>query len=240
MDSKNWFLKNTCTAVFFIVYMVLLPMKGAAKKISSPVTFDNMQAVMYEVKKYNFLSSTPLEKLSAAKDSVFYLFQNSGNSSDFNQYHKSIADSVLRFVFQKYEAISNADTTVSNAYVEDYIYCFQRFVQAYHQLTEVENKMNQVEKEYRSMVWNPYLFLEMEEIRKERIFRAYKKTIIPYLENGMLNYITCERVDSLGGEFIVLYDKMIWLRKTNTKSLEKNLKKTNDTAAIIKLFELPF
>lgn len=240
MDTKNWIAKNIYAAVFFIAAMVLLPMQGAAKKMSSPAALENVQVVICGVKTQNRVFSSLLERLTTAKDSVFYLFKNSGNADDFNQYHKSIADSVVRFVFQHYDAIKNADTTVSSTYVEDHILCFERFVHAYHQLTEVANKMKQVEEEYTSTVWNPYLFIEMEEIRKERIFRAYKTTILPYLKNALLDQITCSKVDYLGSEFIVLYDKMIWLRNTATKSLEKKLKKTNDTASIIQLFELPF
>jgi hypothetical protein len=97
-----------------------------------------------------------------------------------------------------------------------------------------------VKEEYTRVVWNPFTLTDMTETVKERVFNAYESYLIKHLNASLNSWIACNKVQLIRINFDQLTEKMMDLRKQDTKELEKNLKRLNDITQIIKLFDLQF
>jgi hypothetical protein len=99
-----------------------------------------------------------------------------------------------------------------------------------HQLPKQEEE---IFKLYQDQVWNPFTATVMDEEVKRRITRAYKTVVIPYYLNQVQTALTCDNIDSRIKDFKQLHQRMIELRKEDTKKLERKLNRSKDPEEVL-------
>lgn len=100
-------------------------------------------------------------------------------------------------------------------------------------LKKLPEQEAQILELYQDQVWNPFTATVMDEEVKRRITRAYKTIIVPYYLNLVERQLTCDNINQRINNFNRLHQRMIDLRKEETKKLERKLKRTKEPEEVL-------
>ena len=96
----------------------------------------------------------------------------------------------------------------------------------------------EIKKLYEDAVWNPFMAVIMTEEVKKRITAAYRKYALPYLLTRTETELQCDNAGELNELFRKLYQRMQEMREEDTSRLERKLKREQDPAEILDLFDV--
>jgi hypothetical protein len=197
-----------------------------------------VQPILAETKKIAGIADKE-ETLLNKRDSIFSSFRNNLGGDTFNQYHERYAEDVIIFIEKRFSSYAKLPIEKRLTLIENELDCFDQYLLFYSFLAKLSNRLNEIDDLYTRTIWNPFTFTDMQEKVKERIFTAYKKTLIPYLLDDLEKGISCsisKRMDN----FSILFYKMKVLREQDTQELEAKLKRTASIDQIVQAFELNF
>jgi hypothetical protein len=179
-------------------------------------------------------------QLLGLKDTILSLFSNNEKRRDYNGLHLKNKEAVITFVSNEFENYAKKEIEERILEIDQLKSCFEKFLVLFQDFVRIQNNINKVKEEYTRVVWNPFTLTDMTETVKERVFNAYENHLIKHLHNSIHSLIACNKVQLIRINFDKLTEKMMDLRKQDTKELEKNLKRLSDLNQIIKLFDLQF
>lgn len=177
-------------------------------------------------------------QLLGLKDTILSLFSNDEKSRDYNGFHLKNKEAVITFVSMEFENYAKKEIEERILEIDQLKSCFEKFLILHHDFVRIQNNVDKVKADYTRVVWNPFTLTDMTETVKERVFNAYESHLIKHLHTSTNSLIAYNKVQLIRINFDKLTEKMIDLRKQDTKELEKNLKRLSDINQIIKLFDL--
>lgn len=108
-------------------------------------------------------------------------------------------------------------------YADTVLICLADLNRFVYQLSKTTSKIYELKDKYTKTIFNPYTYTNMEDIAKPKIFKAYQKTLLPYLFDDIKN-ITCHNIQVKSQNFTLLFSAMENLIYADTKKLERQLK----------------
>lgn len=176
------------------------------------------------------------ETLIQLRDSIKELFDNVNEDDMFNNYHERFGSILVDYTQNAFKTYAKKDIENRINEIDQIITCYKYFIEFYTELVQIEEKTTRLKEDYTRVVWNPFTFTEMEERVKERVFTVYESRLLPFVLNGIEESINCNDINSKVNNFNVLYERMKEIRQKDTKTLERELKRTNDLQKIIDLY----
>jgi len=102
-------------------------------------------------------------------------------------------------------------------------------------LTELPQRVEEIERLYTDRIWNNFTFTVMDELVKDELVDAYTARLIPYFNSQLSEPLTCADTELLLNAIEDSHDKLVGFRKANTKELEVALSRTSDPEKILSL-----
>jgi len=178
------------------------------------------------------------EELVALRDTIQKLFTDEYALQDYNNFHEQYSKDIISFIEKSFKEYAQKDIEERIRVTDEYIACFNDFVETYSQFSSISERINDIQELYTRVVWNPFTFTDMEEIVKERVFNAYQNYLLPAYLDNLGSQINCTNIRENMNHFDVLFSKMLELREEDTKELERELRRVSDIEKITQLFEL--
>jgi hypothetical protein len=198
---------------------------------------DSLETVTRPIieKEKQLLSLTEDEILMVVlRDSINELFSDKEN----NEYQKRFAFQVKKVVNNRFKAYAQLDIDKKVNQLSEINQCFNTVLDFYFLLAELPQKSKSIEELYTRTVWNPFTYTDMDEIVKERVYKAYNSIVLPALLDSAENNLDCNHLPDILLDFSKLFEKMESLREQDTSVLEKKLRRENDPVVIVQLLEL--
>jgi hypothetical protein len=197
------------------------------------------QKIVERYKKQSQLNEQE-EKLLELRDSIFFYFDE--NNKELNQFHKTISDKIITNTNLANNEYASLKLESKIDEIDNFISCFEDYIYLYKSFLVLPKKVKRIEEDYTKTTWNPYTFTDMDEIVKERFYKAYEEIILPHLLKDINQTINCFNVKNKIGNFDTLYVYMINSREIDTKEKERQLRRVNkfDEANIIMKIDLKF
>ncbi|MFO7720526.1 MAG: hypothetical protein R6W85_08835 [Gillisia sp.] len=173
------------------------------------------------------------DTLLQKRDSIIALFSNSGKMENYNEWHLEISTSVIVYVEQTFAHYASLPLEEKVVEIETTFACYENLAGLYAALEDLPWKLNRVDEVYTRTTWNPYTFTYMDEKVKERLFRAYKNEIFPYIWNDLKETMDCNTIDVKLENIDNLYKKMITLREEDTRHLERQIRRTRNIEELL-------
>lgn len=179
------------------------------------------------------------EQLLALHDSIQWYFggefpPNGGMLAD-NTQHARFAPVFLRRAEEALSNYARLPVEQKTVAVDSLLRCFEGTLAFYDFLKQLPLRLERVKAEYTRTVWNAYTFTYMDEVVKERIFRAYESVLLPAILNDIEQtqsaYLIATKQDNLRR----LMDRMLALRLQDTKELERQVRKQNNVSVLAQL-----
>lgn len=178
-------------------------------------------------------------KLVSLRDSVIQRFNNATQRGDYNQLHREMRDSVQRFIDTSFKEYAALDIYQRLLAVDSLQHCYSEYLGLYHALVDYNSRLEQLDQQYTRSIWNPYTFTYMDERVKERLYRAFEETVLPYVWENARRQLSCDGLSTRLNPLEQLLNRMAELRQEDTKTLENHLRKSrNDVHKCLELMGL--
>lgn len=165
------------------------------------------------------------EKLIQLKDSIVNLFALvDTNDNSYHELHRQLKPTIDRQVEQVFKSYSTLPLQQRLLEVGITIECYQQYVQLYGKLTDFDTILGQIDEEYTRSVWNAFTYTYMEERVKERLYKIYEESILPYYIGKLKNHESCEDLQQGITDIEKLLQRMMDLRMEDTRNLERQLR----------------
>lgn len=198
-----------------------------------------VEPMLEKFKKQESLTSREIE-LVERRDLIEYLFETKKDTNTYTIYHRKLSPTIISYsqeLFKEYASLG-IDRKVYE--VDYYISCFDKILEANMSLFKLQKKVENLEELYTRTLWNPYTFTYMDEIVKDRVYMVYKNEILPFLITKFETELNCQNIEQLNQNFSTLYNRMVVLRETDTKEIEKSLRRTFKLEEKLKILSLSF
>lgn len=96
----------------------------------------------------------------------------------------------------------------------------------------------EVQQLYTDQVWNPFMYIIMDETVKKRLTGAYESVLRPYFFETITTNLDCSKTENLLSQFKGSIVALKRLRKEDTRKLERKLKREKDPKVVLQLFNL--
>lgn len=96
----------------------------------------------------------------------------------------------------------------------------------------------EIQQLYTDQVWNPFMYIIMDELVKKRLTGAYESVLRPYFFETITNNLDCGKTEQLLSQFKGALLALKRLRKEDTRKLERKLKREKDPMVVLQLFNL--
>lgn len=211
---------------------------GALNRLSNEVrgTIDEVMNQLQAVELDTYLSQRE-EALMFRRDSLNNLFSGKLTAGT-NQYHSSVAQGVRESLDLAFEQYAKTDAALRGGEIDKLEQCV-RFTEDLHDaLSKLPLRIDRIDREYTRSVWNPYTYTFMEEVQKERIYKAYNQFILPHFITEINQFESCKAYEKVPALLIALYDRLALLLNEETAQLERDLRRVNspiEAAAILQI-----
>ncbi len=177
------------------------------------------------------------EALMIRRDSLNSLF-SSENSPLTNQNHTSVAQGVRKSLDLAFEQYARIDVSMRGGEIDNLEQCLL-FTEGLHDaLSKLPLRIDRIDREYTRSVWNPYTYTFMEEVQKERIYKAYNQFILPHFISEINASASCHAYEAIPRLLIALHDRLVQLLNEDTAQVEKDLRRVSspiEAAAILEI-----
>ena len=191
--------------------------------------------IMEDYRRREALTAIELE-LYELRTTIDALFTNQADRDDFNDFHQAIAEGVLAFsqqTYHEYLALSMDERVEAG---RQRVACLKALEGLYDEVRKQPYRIQNVKEQYTRTSWNPYTFTYMDETVKERLYRVYENELLPAVTDDLRNHLSCENVEAKARNYAQLYKRMLELRETDTRLLERQIKKSTSMATVVELF----
>lgn len=214
---------------------VLVFLQAKEKSILDLVS--NSNKILDQVKKQSELNI--LEKdLVKSRDTLMNLFSFESQREDFNQYHKRLTPSVRDFTEAKFKEYASLSLEEKKSTIDNYLECFDDLVIVYDKLSDLPRKVSRLDELYTRTTFNPYLMSNMDERVKSRVYEAYEKYLLPFFLIEIESIIDCKQILNRARNIEMLYSKMLEIRETDTRQMERELRRVKAPTELIEIFNL--
>jgi hypothetical protein len=150
------------------------------------------------------------------------------------------------YVYEPLEQLMNAEMVKykdlpTNASKKEAILPFIECIEAMgflvNKLETLPRNFAIIDEAYIRQVFNPYTFTNMEERISPAVFNAFQNTLLPSLL-GKIKTIQCSMLEKHRSEYDILFQGMIDLLSTDTKRLERRVKKMREPQKIVDLLNI--
>lgn len=193
--------------------------------------FDDLEELEERIKvlkeKYSTQSllSEKEKRIMDSYQKVINLYNEDNNRKDFNHLHERIAKGIIEYsntIFDDYKKMS---IDQRNEKANELTACYEEMAEVYFILTDIPDRVTNIDESYMREVWNPYTFTNMDERLKNRLYDAYERDMMPYLVEELESTIDCKATIKNAVAIRNLTEKMMELREEDTEDLEKLLRK---------------
>jgi len=228
------------------------PHETLSKINDLPLLAALMDLLLMRVEKLKTAIESPLEgyieevalrekeaQLLVLRDSIQWYFgggfpPNGGMLPD-NPFYARFAPVFLRRSEDALSSYAVLPAERKSAASDSLIQCFEAVLAFHGFLKQLPLRLAFVKTEYTRTIWNAYTFTYMDEVVKERLFKAYEHVLLPALLNDIENaqsvYLLAVKQENMRR----LIDRMLALRLQDTKELERQVRKQSDVAALAQL-----
>lgn len=196
----------------------------------------NVDITLEDYKRETLLAELETN-LVARRDSVISWFSGEDRKEDFNVFHAAIADKILDFTTESFKNYARLEPVEKTEHADDVLNCFGDLLFLYEEARKQPLRVSSLKTEYTRTIWNAYTFTYMDEIVKERLYRAYENELLPAISKDIRDNLDCQNVRLKAQNFASLYKRMLELRETDTKTGERQLRKGSSVSSIIDIFE---
>lgn len=180
--------------------------------------------------------------LLALRDSVHWYFggdlpPNGGMLRD-NPYYARFAPTILSRTEDALSRYAVLPTEEKAAAADSLMQCFEAALAFHSFLKQLPLRVDRVKEEYTRTVWNAYTFTYMDEVVKERLFRAYESILLPNILLDIERMSSLYLLKSKQENVTRLIDRMLVLREQDTKDLERQVRKQSNPVELAKILEI--
>lgn len=173
--------------------------------------------------------SAEIERLA---DSLQLNLYNPEVSSTYKNSFVEFKDRLL----QQYGQMSSAERLEQ---ADQLISCLKRLVARLEEAPQLAQSEQVVDQAYMESRLNPYTYTEMRVRLYERLFRAYRQTLVPYLVDRMLPAESCEDFLRKADNLEVLQRYMLDALTKNPKRLERRVRSQDGPETLIRKLGIP-
>jgi hypothetical protein len=130
------------------------------------------------------------------------------------------------------------DLTLKPELARASIACLEELKELAVVISQLPGRWDDIQQLYTEQVWNPFTATTMQDQVKERITKAYRKHLIPYVLDGIEAESACMEAERSLTILNALYARMQQLRTQNTSKLERKLKNEEDPLVLLEWFEV--
>ncbi|MEX2589711.1 MAG: hypothetical protein WD334_05845 [Chitinophagales bacterium] len=193
--------------------------------------------ILGKYKKESLLSEKE-QYLVEKKDSLLDLYGKTETDESFNIYHKLIAGKVKAYVQKEFETYASLKLEKKIDTISDITDCFSQMISSYFSIEQFPSKLEALDEAYARVVWNPYTYTDMEERMKERLYKAFENNLFPYFLEELTASINCAEINEKIEFFDLLHDRMLELREQDTKTIERQLRRTGSIEEIMQILSI--
>jgi hypothetical protein len=198
--------------------------------------FDQVDVTLEDYKRQEQLADIEIVLISR-RDSIMALYEKELRSTDFNGYHAELASSVLEFSRQQFRQFASMTPEARVEVADATLSCFSDLIFLYGELFKQPLRERSIKEIYTRTIWNAYTFTDMEEVVKERLFRAYETELLPAITRDIKQHLACGNIRVKALNYAAVYKRMQELRETDTRQLERQLRKSGNVSTLIDVFE---
>lgn len=178
------------------------------------------------------------DELLQKRDSIVKLFDNAALRKNFNAYHQDLALDVQYFVNEAFKTYAQKDIEERLGTTGDMISCFDTVLLLYEHLAQLPNKIASVDDLFTREVWSPVTYTYMTEIMKERVYRAYKSYLLPFVIQEIRENLNCTNLYSKSMNIVKLHNGMYELRDRDTGKEERELRRVTNPQRILEILNI--
>ena len=130
------------------------------------------------------------------------------------------------------------DVSEKLEYGQKLIGCFEILQNLSRSVGSLPAREEQINELYVDAIWQPFISVVMDEEVKKRITAAYRKILIPHILGRLQTELNCDNAAYFNSLLEKLHSRMLEMREEDTSKLERKLKKEQDPAEILDLFNV--
>lgn len=195
----------------------------------------NVDRTLEDYKRESLLSEMEVQIIEA-RDQAIDLFERKMRVADFNSYHERLAEQMVAFVMENFKAYARLAPQEKLDASESTLTCFKAVVQLYEELRKQPLREESLTEMYTRTVWNAYTFTYMDELVKERLFKAYQEDLLPAITQDLITQLSCDNIGIKSKNYAAAYKRMQELREQDTKLEERQLRKADGVENLINIF----
>ncbi|MFN3528490.1 MAG: hypothetical protein ACK417_01035 [Bacteroidia bacterium] len=223
LNSKKWSHLSELTDALELIYTQM------------QASVEQVDQVLEDYRREKLLAEFE-GKMIARRDSVHMLFSNT-DGEKFNSYHEQLAEKVKTFAIQRFKTYAALKPEEKSEAAEEVLNCFANLIRLYTELEKQPLRMASLKEQYTRTIWNAYTFTYMDEIVKERLYRAFESELLPAITNDLINHLSCQQLEAKMLNYARSYRRMMELRETDTRLQERQLRRTPGYKSLIEIFE---
>lgn len=195
----------------------------------------NVDLTLEDYKRESLLSEMEVQIIEA-RDEAIDLFERKTRVADFNGYHEQLAPHLVTFVMEHFKSYARLSPQEKLEASESVLTCFKDVVQLYEELRKQPLREENLTEIYTRTVWNAYTFTYMDELVKERLFRAYEEELLTAITQDLMDHLSCDNIGTKSKNYAAVYKRMQELREQDTKAEERQLRKSGGVTNLIAIF----
>lgn len=177
-------------------------------------------------------------ELVEIRDSILTLFNDKENREDYNKYHESFKEDIIKFTLDKFKDYANKDVEDRLGKTQSVIDCFKMMASFYSDLVDLKEKVERIEESYTREVWSPVVYTYMTETIKERIYKAYENILLEKVIEDIKSNIDCDKMQEKVENISILYKEMMSIRDRDTSKEERSLRRVKDADKILSILNI--
>ena len=177
-------------------------------------------------------------ELIKKRDLIIELFNPQSTLGDFNEYHLKISPQIIALTNQTFVEYASKSLENKKEEIDIYMKCMDDILLYYEKCKEIPRRRKRLDELYTRTTFNPYVFANMDERVKARLYETYEEVLLPYFLDGTNENMNCNQVLNSALNFEMLYRKMVDLREQDTKILERQLRRVKNPMEAIEILNL--
>jgi len=178
------------------------------------------------------------KELVELRDAILARFNMELDTEDYNSYHADVAETVSNTIKTAFKRYGEKSIDERSEEIDALLSCYQGFLDFFEALKKLPLRIERIEEAYTRTLWNPYTYTYMDERVKERVYRAYEQVILPAVLSDFQSNLTCETVKNKPQNMVELYNRMLSIRETDTKVIERQLRRVNEVDELLEILEI--
>lgn len=234
LRTRSWNFPATEKRKFNSIGDLTRQLEGIASGFDE--TIKKVDQTLEDYKRQTFLAKIEIDIVDK-RDHVIGLFSRTERSEDFNEYHAEIAEQVLDFAKGAFKEYARKSPEEKSGAADDLLGCYKDLVLLYDEVVKQPLRMNSLNELYTRTTWNPYVFTYMDEIVKERLYKAYESLVVPAIADDLRQNLSCENAGAKARNYAAAHRRMTELRETDTKLQERQIRRSPSLATVLEVFE---